>query len=224
MADLVNPVRIKFLPSLAFNIARRRSTTNKATKPPSKNWAQAFQKRHPALKSQRMKAMDWNRHDRNIYDKIIHWFEVIGKVLNDSAVLLENVYNIDETGVMLCMLNFVKVFVSKDDKRDYRGAGVKRTTVTAIECISGNDAMKGRKNRGRKRKNTILEVDDPGAEPEEAHAAKELQAKRKRGRKRKSVVEVADDTEPEPEPEPEPEVARTIEASVSWRAPVAHMY
>jgi DDE superfamily endonuclease len=85
-----------------------------------------------------MKAMDWNRHEKNIYDKIIHWFEVIGKVLKDSAILPENVYNMDETGVMLCMLNSVKVLVSKDDRRDYRGAGVKRTTVTAIECISGN--------------------------------------------------------------------------------------
>ena len=137
MADLVNPVRIKYLPSLAFSIARRRSTT-KVIKPPNKNWAQAFQKRHPELKSRRMKAMDWNRHEKNIYDKIIDWFEVIGKVLNDPAILQENVYNMDETGVMLCMLNSVKVLVSKDDKRDYRGAGVKRTTVTAIECISGN--------------------------------------------------------------------------------------
>lgn len=138
MADFGNPVRIKYLPSLAFSIARRRSTTNKAIKPPNKNWAQAFQKRHPALKSRRMKAMDWNRHEINIYDKIMHWFEVIGKVLNDPAILPENVYNMDETGVMLCMLHSVKVLVGKDDRRDYRGAGVKRTTVTAIECISGN--------------------------------------------------------------------------------------
>ena len=52
MADLGNPVRIKCLPALAFSIARQRST-NKAAKPPNKNWAQAFQKRHPALKSRR---------------------------------------------------------------------------------------------------------------------------------------------------------------------------
>lgn len=42
----------------------------------------------------------------------------------------------DETGVMLSMLGSVKVLVGKDDTRDYRGARVKRTTVTAIECIS----------------------------------------------------------------------------------------
>ncbi|CAG8974028.1 hypothetical protein HYALB_00008577 [Hymenoscyphus albidus] len=120
MVDLGNPVRIKYIPSLAFSIARRRSTTSRPTKPPHRNWAQAFQKRHPELKSRRMKAMDWKRHKINIYDKILHWFEVIGTVLKDPAILLENVYNIDETGVMLCMLNSVKVLVSKDDRRDYR--------------------------------------------------------------------------------------------------------
>jgi hypothetical protein len=138
MSDLGNPVRIKFLPSLAFNIARQRSTTNKVIKPPGKNWAQGFEKRHPALKPRRVRAIDWNRHENNIYDKITHWFEVIGKVLRDPAILPENVYNMDETGVMLSMLGSVKVLVGKDDPRDYRGAGVKRTMVTAIECISGD--------------------------------------------------------------------------------------
>jgi len=139
ISDLGKPVRIKFIPSLAFSIARQRSRTNKAIKPPGKNWAQGFVKRHPALKSRRVRALDWKRHENNIYDKIIHWFDVIGKVLQDPAILLENVYNMDGTGVMLCMLGSVKVLVGKDDPRDYRGAGVKRTMVTAIECISADD-------------------------------------------------------------------------------------
>jgi hypothetical protein len=70
--------------------------------------------------------------------KITHWFEVIGKVLQDPVIRPENVYNMDETGVMLSMLGSVKVLVGKDDPRDYRGAGVKRTMVTAIECISAD--------------------------------------------------------------------------------------
>jgi hypothetical protein len=139
IADFGNPVRIKFLSSLTFVIARQRSTKiDIAMKPLSKNWAQGFQKRHPVLKSRRVRAMDWKRHENNIYDKIIDWFEVIEKVLQDPAILAENVYNMDETGVMLCILGSVKVLVGKDDLRDYRGAGVKRTMVTAIECISAN--------------------------------------------------------------------------------------
>jgi hypothetical protein len=44
----------------------------------------------------------------------------------------------DETGVMLSMPGSVKVLVGKDDKRKHRGVRVKRTTVTAIECISAD--------------------------------------------------------------------------------------
>lgn len=82
--------------------------------------------------------MAWECHENNIYNKIIYWFKVVGKVLKDPAFFLENVYNMDETGVILYMLGFIKVLLSKDDLRDYRGAGVKRSMVTAIECISAN--------------------------------------------------------------------------------------
>ena len=48
------------------------------------------------------------------------------------------VYNMDETGIMLSMLGSIKVLVGKDDRRDYRGTGTKRTMVTAIECVSAS--------------------------------------------------------------------------------------
>ncbi len=44
----------------------------------------------------------------------------------------------DEMGTMLSMLNSVKVLIGKDDTRGYRGARVKRTMVTTIECISAD--------------------------------------------------------------------------------------
>jgi hypothetical protein len=47
----------------------------------------------------------------------------------------------DKTGVMLSMLGSVKVFVSRDDVQGYRGASVKRTIVTAIECISTDSRL-----------------------------------------------------------------------------------
>ena len=127
MSDLGSPIRIKFLPSLAFSIARRRSVTNQATKPSGKNWALAFKRHHSALKSRRVAALDWRRHGNNTYNKTVHWFELIGKVLQDPAIIPENVHNMDETGVMLSMLGSVKVLMGHDDSRYYR--------VTAIECI-----------------------------------------------------------------------------------------
>ncbi|EGP82460.1 uncharacterized protein MYCGRDRAFT_51666, partial [Zymoseptoria tritici IPO323] len=50
----------------------------------------------------------------------------------------ENVYNMDKTRVILSTLGAVKVLVGRNDIRGYRGARVKRTTVTAIECISSD--------------------------------------------------------------------------------------
>jgi hypothetical protein len=71
----------------------------------------------------------------NIYDKVSQWFVVIEPELR--KVEPENTYNMDETGVMLSMPNSVKVLVGKDDMRSScKGARVKRTTVTAIECVS----------------------------------------------------------------------------------------
>ena len=85
--------------------------------------------------------MDWNRHDNNIYDKITYWFEVIKELRRPDIrpdIVPENVYNMDETGIMLSLLGSVKVLIGKDDRRDYRGVGIKRTMVTAIECISAS--------------------------------------------------------------------------------------
>jgi hypothetical protein len=53
-------------------------------------------------------------------------------------ILTENIYNMDETGVLLSVLNSLKVLVGRNELRDYRGAGVKRTLITAIECISAD--------------------------------------------------------------------------------------
>ena len=136
MSDLGQPVRIKFIPQIAFGVTFQRPMADRPLKPPGKNWAKALENRHPELKARRVRALDWNRHEKHTYEKITHWFEVIGKLLQDPDILCENIYNMDETGVMLSMPGSVKVLVGKDDMQDYRGARIKRTTVTAIECIS----------------------------------------------------------------------------------------
>lgn len=126
MSELGTPVRIKYIPSIAISATRHRPEADRPVKPPGKNWAKAFEKRHPELQAQRVRALDWNRHEKNIFPKITHWFEIIGRVLTDPAIKAENVYNMDETGAMLSMLGSVKVLVGRDDIRKYRGARVKR--------------------------------------------------------------------------------------------------
>jgi hypothetical protein len=62
----------------------------------------------------------------------------VGRTLQDPANLAENMYNIDETGMMLLILSSVKVLVGKGNMQRSRGARVKRKIVTVIKCISGN--------------------------------------------------------------------------------------
>lgn len=138
MADLGQPVCIKHIPSLAYSVTRHRPPAARTSKPPGKNWARSFEKRHPSLKARRVRALDWSRHPNNICGKMTDWFEVIEKVLQDLAVKRRNVYNWDETGIMLSMLGSAKVLISKDDTRNHRGARVERTTVIAVECISAD--------------------------------------------------------------------------------------
>jgi hypothetical protein len=54
-------------------------------KPLGKNWPYAFYKRYLELRLKRVKALDWNRYNNNIYDKITYWFEVIGKELYSAG-------------------------------------------------------------------------------------------------------------------------------------------
>lgn len=49
-----------------------------------------------------------------------------------------NIYNINETKVILLILGSVKVLIGKDNRRDYRDTRIKRIIVTVIKYISAN--------------------------------------------------------------------------------------
>ncbi|KAF2808244.1 uncharacterized protein BDZ99DRAFT_390819, partial [Mytilinidion resinicola] len=72
MADLGQPMRMKHIPWIAFGVTHNRPESDRPSKPPGKNWAKALENRHPELQARRVRALDWNRHERNTYKKIIH--------------------------------------------------------------------------------------------------------------------------------------------------------
>ena len=134
------PLPLKFLRSLAFLIVNQRSSVpmdHHAVKPPSPGWPRKFFKRHPEVKPRKSKPIDWKRYDHNIYGKVEEWFSVIGPELHDRIIDPVNVYNMDETGVMLSGPRALKVLVGKDYSGS-RGVRVNREVVTAIECISAD--------------------------------------------------------------------------------------
>jgi hypothetical protein len=42
----------------------------------------------------------------------------------------------NETNIIFFKLNSIKVLINKNNKRDYKGARIKRTTIIIIEYIS----------------------------------------------------------------------------------------
>ena len=81
--------------------------------------------------------MGFNRQGR-IGPKTSINVTVIGRELHDPAILVENVYNMDETGIVVSRPRYRKVLLHRNDLRGFRGAGSKRMQVTAIECISAD--------------------------------------------------------------------------------------
>lgn len=55
--------------------------------------------------------------------------------------LAENVYNMDEIGVLLGVLGALKVLVRWEEVFKYRGAAVKRKMATAVECLSADRSI-----------------------------------------------------------------------------------
>ena len=121
-----------------FHLPIQECDGNEAIKPPGKNWSTIFYKRHPELKATTLKALEWDQHEHSIYEKVVEWYTVIGKELKNPTLKPRNVYNIDETGVLLAVLNSLKVLVSSDNLQKCRGTEKDRTKITAIKCISAD--------------------------------------------------------------------------------------
>jgi hypothetical protein len=85
-SSLRQSVRVEYPRSLAFSIARQRST-KKSMKCPENNWPRAFEKRRPKLQAKRVRSIDWKRHGNNIHEKTVEWFEVISQVLQGPYIL-----------------------------------------------------------------------------------------------------------------------------------------
>ena len=69
------PARVKHLQYFAGTLLRQRDTARPSSSNnhlPGKDWPQAFCKRHPKIKAARVKAIDWQRYEKNIRAKVEH--------------------------------------------------------------------------------------------------------------------------------------------------------
>lgn len=91
----------------------------------SKNWLQDFYKHYFKLKTRRVKTLNLAQHNYNIYDKMMQWFTMINIELNDSAILLKNVYNKNKINILLSILSSLKILINTENLRNYKSTEVK---------------------------------------------------------------------------------------------------
>jgi hypothetical protein len=115
------------------------TTVNESIKPPGKNWSTAFHKCQPELKATSLKVLEWDQHKYSIYEKVVEWYIVIEKKLKNPALKPHNVYNMDETGVLLAVLNSLKVLVSSDDLWKCRSTVLQITAAVARQPLQWPD-------------------------------------------------------------------------------------
>lgn len=116
-------------------LLRQRSLKWGTSRPCSsgKDWTQAFYLRHSGLKAARMEAIDWQRPETTIRPKTVRWFQIMATKLSER-----DVYNLDETDILLSDLNTVKLLVARGDGQNCRNIGVCHTMITAVGCISAD--------------------------------------------------------------------------------------
>ena len=121
------PLFVKSLWSFVLIIIRYRGSDDSDLYMFDKNWLQSFYKRHSILKTKTVKTLNRVWHDNNIYGKVVNWFTLMDRELYKD-IQSKNIYNMNETSILLSHLTFRKVLVSSHDLKRYREVASKSSS------------------------------------------------------------------------------------------------
>lgn len=117
-------------------LAKRGSTTIQTV---GEKWVYNFTQRHPELKSRFSQEYDYQRAKQEDPKVIQKWFDTIQRTITEHGILLEDIYNFDETGFAMGLTATVKVITRAEyyGQRSVLQPG-NREWVTVIESISAS--------------------------------------------------------------------------------------
>jgi hypothetical protein len=126
------PVDVKLLHSYANELLRARGDDE----PVGKNWHHKFYERHPSVKTMRARPMEKDRLINEDADDYIKWFRAFIEIVNKWGILLEDTYNMDESGSGLGLIQ-KSYIISPEEEKDARiFADTNREWATLIETIN----------------------------------------------------------------------------------------
>jgi hypothetical protein len=106
--------------------------------PPGSNWTSRFVKRHPHLKSRFVAPLDKDRIISEDPDQIRRFFELFRTTLEKYGIHNDDVYNMDEKGIMMGILAKLKVICARKLKHTRTTQQGSREWVSLLECISSD--------------------------------------------------------------------------------------
>lgn len=129
------PARVKDLWYFARSNEPTKCRTVVVERLPGKDCPRAFYKPHLELEAARVRAIDQPGHEEDILAKVERLFGIMSRQLSEREISQGNVYNMDETGVLLSDLSIVKVLMSRSNVQSRGGGGLRRTMITAVDCV-----------------------------------------------------------------------------------------
>jgi len=127
------PCRTFQLRFMAISVLRARGVTT----PLGKNWNSAFLRRNPDLKYKICGPRDRSRTLAQNHEIFEHWFDMYERVKLELGVFDDDVYNMDEKGVMMGISGKLNIIIPKTAKNpNHSGGSGNREWVTSTECVS----------------------------------------------------------------------------------------
>ena len=139
LAIVGHPPKHAFIRELAEEIRSNRLSQNE---PPSKinfpigdSWVQRFIHRHPKLETACSHAIEAARIKDVTKEDIDRWFDELEKTIKEKNIRIEDMYNMDETGFAIGVIQRSYVVVNKESKTRYQAQPGRQEWVSVVECI-----------------------------------------------------------------------------------------
>jgi len=126
------PPRISQLRAMAAELLRAKGYTQL----PGLHWQERFFLRYPELKTKYLNRLDKNRFAAQDPIIISTWFDLFNNVIKEYYIQPSDIYNIDEKGFIVGMLQKTKVIISKYKMAKYFIEPGNKEWVSLIEYIS----------------------------------------------------------------------------------------
>jgi len=137
LAILGHPPKHAFIRELAEEIRANRDNSNVQVSI-GDSWVQRFIHRHPELETACSHAIEAARIRDVTKKDLERWFDEFEKTIQEKNIHIDDMYNMDETGFAIGVVQRSYVVVNKDLKTRYQAQPGRQEWASVVECVCAN--------------------------------------------------------------------------------------